>query len=324
MIDKSRLTEDFTALPGEGLTDPEMTASAPLADAPDLAATSWMTASEPAAGGRTPIVGLETEPGLDTSGKADPEAPAGADGTVGLRADEDASDGDARAGAQSGPGGIVQPQQPPQHPGHGDGGGDGDGEEGDDGPPTPPGPPTHSIDEDNIGELLEQIHGNRTPWSKTTLKYAFPQSTGDLPEAHSDYADPEAAGLDAVVGFDTARQEAAISAMNHWAELTGLTFQEAGPGEAADIYFFGRAYPPDTPFSAFSTGVNETDGSLIVFDTNEDAWNEMELGRDRYRTLLHEIGHSIALGHPGDYDAGDGATYESHAEYIQDSRQYTP
>lgn len=40
---------------------------------------------------------------------------------------------------------------------------------------------------------------------------------------------------------------------------------------------------------------------------------------------MHEIGHAIGLGHPADYDAGDGGsiTYADNAVYFEDSRQYT-
>ena len=49
-------------------------------------------------------------------------------------------------------------------------------------------------------------------------------------------------------------------------------------------------------------------------------------------TQVHELGHSLGLSHPGDYDAGDDndgipgpdpITYVGDAFYFQDNRQYS-
>ena len=49
----------------------------------------------------------------------------------------------------------------------------------------------------------------------------------------------------------------------------------------------------------------------------------MDLGGSGVNTLMHELGHTLGLSHPGSYDAGDGATYDTHAEYIQDTEMYS-
>ncbi len=47
-----------------------------------------------------------------------------------------------------------------------------------------------------------------------------------------------------------------------------------------------------------------------------------EIGDSNPRKLLHELLHVMGLDHPGDYN-GDSATYETDAQFIQDSHQYT-
>ncbi len=40
-------------------------------------------------------------------------------------------------------------------------------------------------------------------------------------------------------------------------------------------------------------------------------------------TLIHELGHSLGLSHPGAYNGSAATTYDAMAEYAQDSHQYT-
>jgi len=50
----------------------------------------------------------------------------------------------------------------------------------------------------------------------------------------------------------------------------------------------------------------------------------LDYGDYGYYTLLHEVGHALGLNHPGAYDADDTIlSYDSAAEYQQDSHQYT-
>ncbi|MEM8914837.1 MAG: M10 family metallopeptidase C-terminal domain-containing protein, partial [Pseudomonadota bacterium] len=181
--------------------------------------------------------------------------------------------------------------------------------------------PTKNIGSSNLEELMDHLNRDGESWSFTTLKVAFPQSIDDLPEAlQEDVEDPEAPGLNPLQPFDLEQIANTFKALDQWADVSGLEFELAGPDEVANIYFIGRDYPATSGTGGQSSGVDEVDGSLIKMNT---ILGSFEPGTAGFVTLMHEIGHSAGLDHPGDYDTGDDAEYDTHAEYIQDSDQYT-
>ena len=128
-----------------------------------------------------------------------------------------------------------------------------------------------------------------------------------------------------------ANQTYFIRAMQLWADLADITITNLGTGNTGEIRGFGW-YQPGASWAGKV-------GSSPGFDVNMDV--QINTAKDNgdgtytqqlpdlspnasgFYLLLHEIGHTLGLDHPGDYDAGQGVTYEADAEYTEDTRQYT-
>ena len=127
--------------------------------------------------------------------------------------------------------------------------------------------------------------------------------------------------------FSAAQKAAARTSITLWDDLIAPTFVESKTkGAGADIVFANSADPaqayayyPTKQGYNFQSDVFIADPALNV--TNK--W--FSAGGYGITTLVHEIGHSIGLSHPGAYnfDPNVPQTYLGLAEYAQDSNQYS-
>jgi Ca2+-binding RTX toxin-like protein len=63
----------------------------------------------------------------------------------------------------------------------------------------------------------------------------------------------------------------------------------------------------------------------VWIDGSEADLRAPVVGQRSFFLYVHEIGHALTLSHPGDYNVAPGTTitYSKHAEYIEDTYQYT-
>jgi serralysin len=135
--------------------------------------------------------------------------------------------------------------------------------------------------------------------------------------------------------FNPAQRAAAREALQSWDDLIAVSIEESNIDDA-DIAFGNLASAPTTQAYAYlpvSPLTSNTHVAPQIQDLAGDVWvslsqaNNLQLDEGQYgmQTLVHEIGHTLGLSHPGAYNAAPGVsiTYGANAEYYQDNRVYT-
>jgi serralysin len=152
--------------------------------------------------------------------------------------------------------------------------------------------------------------------------------------------------------FTEAQRVAGRTAIHNWDDLIAPTFQEVNGSGAADITMANTttgpaqawAYIPYDYADIYTTITG--DQSYNAFHRYDkfvsDAWiadprvngsnGQLLPGFYGLQTLNHELGHTLGLSHPGNYNFGDDTdgdgvadpiNYSTDAEYFQDSNQFT-
>ncbi|HUR43976.1 MAG TPA: M10 family metallopeptidase, partial [Aestuariivirga sp.] len=150
-------------------------------------------------------------------------------------------------------------------------------------------------------------------WTGSTITYGFPVSAPSW-----SFSTGEGPGFSKL---STAQQDAARLAIKLWDDLIAPDFVEtvSSPqltlqNTTTDIAYAHAYYPGGTASVWFNPAYDATSGTNDVVTPKVGQWG--------FQTYLHELGHSLGLAHPGNYNGGS-PTYANDALYAQDSIQYT-
>ncbi|WP_242118168.1 M10 family metallopeptidase [Sphingomonas lacusdianchii] len=193
----------------------------------------------------------------------------------------------------------------------------------------------------NYGELNDGVlnFGFWNSYAELANSY-YVNATGTIALDEAFYAD-------AFSAFNADQRAMARAGIALWDDLIAITFKET-KSYNADITF-GNTNTGGAQAYAYLPFGNIFDDSAFAkfYDLEDygrlsgDVWIDGFVSsnffpvRDSFyakTTIVHELGHSLGLSHPGDYDAlddddGDGVpdpiTYANDAAYAQDSAQYS-
>lgn len=157
----------------------------------------------------------------------------------------------------------------------------------------------------------------------TELTFGFYNSRADIIPAYSLLG----ARLNGFSPFTEAQRTAARQAIAEWDELIPVKFTETSAANA-DINFMNTTTGPAqaSAFLPYNYGAayEGVQGDIAV-NPNQASNFQFLPGQYGRNTLIHELGHSLGLEHPGRYNFSPtfSATYVNGADYYQDSRQYS-
>lgn len=153
----------------------------------------------------------------------------------------------------------------------------------------------------------KQIH-NTPDEGPTTITFSFPDWEAGKKNIGGDTIHS---------GFSPEQQAQARLALQSWSDVANIKFVEVDSNQKSDITFGNMDAPNKQAYAYFP-------GNGQAWFSVQGAGNTTpELGNYGRQTFTHEIGHTLGLRHPGDYDAAFGSPSYADATYAEDTRQFS-
>jgi Metallo-peptidase family M12 len=151
--------------------------------------------------------------------------------------------------------------------------------------------------------------------SKTTITYSFlnmlPADNVADSKGFKPMSDEQKAGV--------------LRAFDYLSSLIGVTFEEVANASEADINF-GTNNQYSQGSSAYANVPNGSGDHPVYLMLDNGPGNlntSMATGSYGWQTLIHELGHTLGLKHPGNYNASGGSVPGPYLPKALDNRAYT-
>lgn len=175
----------------------------------------------------------------------------------------------------------------------------------------------------SLDEMLPHIATGRTIDNPNgVITYTF-NDVGHLVGLYNNPNNGFTAGL-GFSQYSPAQQAAARQAITMWDDLIPQSFRESN-GMGADIVFSNSSDPGQAYAYYPVVGKGYKFASDVFTRNPSENWTNEWFTPGGYgnTTLIHELGHTLGLSHPGAYNGAAATNYLGQAEYAQDSMQYS-
>ena len=132
-------------------------------------------------------------------------------------------------------------------------------------------------------------------------------------------------GLGTFSQFSSLQKDQAKLSLESWADVAKVTFTEGPAARGDDGHMTFANFSASNGGAAFAYLPSSSRKGESWYLINKDYEVNKTPGEGNYgrQTLTHEIGHTLGLSHPGDYNAGNGNPTYRDAVYGEDTRAYS-
>ena len=165
-------------------------------------------------------------------------------------------------------------------------------------------------------QIADDVYALSDSSSKHEIKYKFISSASTLQSPN------DKVGFQEMTAIQKTRVQAALAYISSLINIQFVESNEVGP---ADINF--GTNNQGNVSSGYATGSNSKMGTVNLFLNNSGSSTaanaDLTQGGYGWETLIHEIGHTLGLKHPGNYNAGGGGAVGPYLTANVDNRRNT-
>ena len=155
-----------------------------------------------------------------------------------------------------------------------------------------------------------------TKWQFRDITYSFPVSGDDYVANYSSAEEPQ----QDFMPLTAAQQQGVTQALSMWAKVANLSFTQVPEPDLGGVLRFGQSSAPETAW-AYLPSNQESGGDVwfgYQYDYTDPQWQTY--GDYAFYSVVHEIGHTLGLKHPGNYSSSDAAPFlQASQDAVQNS-----